>query len=119
MFDGIMCETNAVRLVLRGCVDGRSAPDMLDGMEAVILLNTCDVVLDITGVTHLDGSAIGAFSFLFRRLAAEGRKLRVEGASGQPLRLLRDLGIAPVLGIAPPAAQRRIAAAHLGWALAR
>ena len=119
MFDGIMCESKTVRLVLRGCLDGRSAPDMLDGMEAMILLNTSDVVLDISGVTQLDGSAIGAFSFLFRRLVAQGRKLRIEGASGQPLRMLRDLGIASVLGIAPPTPPRRLAAAHFGWALAR
>ncbi len=118
MFDGIMCESNTVRLVLRGCLDGSSAPDLLEGMEAVIQLNRSDVVLDIANVSMLDGSAIGAFSFLFRRLAAQGRKLSVQGASGQPLRLLRDLGIASILGVAP-SSPRRAAAAHFGWALAR
>lgn len=118
MFDGIMCETNTVRLVLRGCLDSQSAPDMLEGMEAVIRGNGTDVILDLTAVSRLDGSAIGAFSFLYRRLAAQGRALLVEGACGQPLRLLRDLGIASILGIAPPA-PRRAAAAHFGWALAR
>ena len=118
MFDGIMCESNTVRLVLRGCLDAGAAPDLLEGMEAVIRLDAADVVLDIAAVSRLDGSAIGAFSFLFRRLAAQGRKLLVEGASGQPLRLLRDLGIAPLLGIVP-SAPRRAAAAHFGWALAR
>ena len=118
MFDGIMCESNTVRLVLRGCIDGVSAPDLLEGMEAVIRLGNSDVVLDIAQVSQLDGSAIGAFSFLFRRLAAQGRTLAVRGASGQPLRLLRDLGIAAILGIAP-AQPRRVAAAHSAWALAR
>jgi anti-anti-sigma factor len=119
MFDGIMCETNTVRLVLRGCLDGQSAPDMLEGMEAVVQLNRSDVVLDLASVSQLDGSAIGAFSFLYRRLGAQGRSLTVEGACGQPLRLLRDLGIDAILGIAPPPAPRRAAAAHIGLALAR
>lgn len=118
MFDGIMCESNTVRLTLRGCLDGAAAPQLLDGMEAVVQLNKSDVVLDLTAVSMLDGSAIGAMAFLFRRLAAQGRKLAVTGASGQPLRMLRDLGIASILGIAP-SAPRRSAAAHFGWALAR
>jgi stage II sporulation protein AA (anti-sigma F factor antagonist) len=118
MFDGIMCDSNKVRLVLRGCLDAASAAELLDGMEAVIQLNRTDVVLDIASVSLLDGSAVGAIGFLFRRLAAQGRKLAVEGASGQPLRLLRDLGIAHILGIAP-STPRRAAASHFGWALAR
>ncbi len=118
MFDGIMCESNTVRLILRGCVDGASAPGLLEGMEAVIRHGNSDVVLDIAHVSQLDGSAIGAFSFLFRRLAAQGRKLAVRGASGQPLRMLRDLGIASLLGVVAPQ-PRRVAAAHFAWALAR
>lgn len=118
MFDGIMCESNTVRLLLRGRLDAASAPVLMDGMAAVIQLNESDVVLDLANVSHLDGSAIGAISFLFRRLAAQGRTLLVEGAAGQPLRLLRDLGLASILGIAIPA-PRRVAAAHFSWALAR
>lgn len=119
MFDGIFCESNTVRLALCGSVDGASAPDLVEWMEAVIRQGSTDVVLDLSRVSLLDGSAIGAISFLFRRLTAQGRKLAVEGASGQPLRLLRDLGIATLLGLAAPAAPRRAAAAHFAWALAR
>ncbi len=118
MFDGIMCGSNPVRLVLRGALEPLAVREMLDGLEALIHHETADVVIDLAAVSHLDGTAIGAFGFLFRRLVAQGRRLLVEGASGQPLRLLQELGIAAILGIAP-APPRRAAAAHAGWALAR
>ena len=50
-------------------------------------------------VGHLDGSGIGAIAFLRKRLLAAGQSLDVSGAHGQPLSLLRQLGLARSFGL--------------------
>ncbi len=57
------------------------------------------VVLDLTQVERLDGSGIGAIAFLRKRLLAAGQAMEVVGANGQPLALLRMLGLAAVFGL--------------------
>jgi stage II sporulation protein AA (anti-sigma F factor antagonist) len=57
------------------------------------------VVLDLSLVEALDGSGIGAIAFLRKRLTAAGQKLEVTGAHGQPLSMLRQLGLARSFGL--------------------
>ena len=57
------------------------------------------VVLDLSQVEALDGSGIGAIAFLRKRLAAAGQSLELAGAHGQPLSLLRQLGLARCFGL--------------------
>lgn len=59
------------------------------------------VVLDLSRVDRMDGSGVGAIAFLSKRLRAAGLALRVEGARGQPLALLRELGLAALFGLEP------------------
>lgn len=59
------------------------------------------VVLDLSRVDRMDGSGIGAIAFLAKRLRAAGLALDVEGARGQPLALLRELGLAALFGLEP------------------
>ncbi|MBX9748900.1 MAG: STAS domain-containing protein [Roseococcus sp.] len=58
------------------------------------------VVLDLSEVDHMDGSGIGAIAFLRKRLLAAGLSLDLSGAHGQPLALLRKLGLARSFGLA-------------------
>lgn len=58
------------------------------------------VVLDLSAVERLDGSGIGAIAFLRKRLLAAGVSLNLAGVHGQPLALLRKLGLAPSFGLA-------------------
>ena len=57
-----------------------------------------DVLVDLTGVNYLDGSGVGAIAYIFKRLQARGYNLTVQGATGQPRRMLWILGIGSVLG---------------------
>ena len=57
------------------------------------------VVLDLSKVEQMDGSGIGAIAYLRKRLMAAGRSLDVAGVHGQPLALLRQLGLARSFGL--------------------
>lgn len=57
------------------------------------------VVLDLSAVNQMDGSGIGAIAYLRKRLSAAGQRLDLTGAHGQPLALLRQLGLARSFGL--------------------
>ncbi len=59
-----------------------------------------DVVLDLSGVDFMDSHGAGAVASLTRRLGLKGLQLKVVGLHGQPLRLLLDLHLVPVSGLA-------------------
>ncbi len=71
-----------------------------------------NVVLDLSGVDFIDSHGAGALASLIRRLALKGLQLKIVGLHGQPLRLLLDLHLVSVSGVAtgavnPPPRQGR------------
>ncbi|MCC6718041.1 MAG: STAS domain-containing protein [Acetobacteraceae bacterium] len=99
MFERIHSEPGRVRLHLRGGLDSEASRGMRDSLAALAAVEAREVVIDLSHVTFIDGSGIGALSFLFKRLAARGRRLSLAGVSGQPLAMLRHLGLTTALGI--------------------
>lgn len=71
-----------------GCVETRAIFESL-----VETVNQESVSLDLSDVSFLDSSGIGAIVFLFKRLKAKGSELTLSGANGQPAELLRLLRI--------------------------
>ena len=55
-----------------------------------------DVMLDLSRVTFVDSTGIGALVALHRRLVARGHKLKVFGLRGQPLQLFMNLKLIPL-----------------------
>jgi anti-anti-sigma factor len=58
---------------------------------------TGDVMLDLSRVTFVDSTGIGALVILHKRLVARGHRLKVSGLRGQPLQLFVNLKLIPVL----------------------
>jgi anti-anti-sigma factor len=87
--------THVLRLAGRLASDGVAA--LRPRLANAIRPDGGDVVADLTDVTFIDGAGIGALAFLYRRLAAGGRRLGVAGATGQPRDCLSDLGLARLL----------------------
>jgi len=56
-----------------------------------------DVVLDFGQVTFIDSSGLGAIVFLFKRLRALNKNLKLVNTTGQPLQLLQYLRIDKVI----------------------
>jgi anti-anti-sigma factor len=98
MFQIISDTDSGVHLRFGGSIEAEHAVALRTVMEDAINLPG-PVVLDFTSVTLIDGSGIGAIAFLFKRLRGQGRALSIIGASGQPLALLDQLGIAGLLGV--------------------
>jgi anti-anti-sigma regulatory factor len=80
-------------LRLAGPLDGDGVAALRPRLVAAVANPTADVTADLSGVTRIDGSGIGALAFLHRRLAAAGRRLGLAGANGQPRACLQDLGL--------------------------
>ena len=51
------------------------------------------VIVDLKGVNFLDSSGVGALVFLFKRLIADERKMKLIGLSGQPAELMHLLRV--------------------------
>lgn len=108
---GMLC------LHLAGALDASGAEALRPGFEALGQEARQDVVLDISEVSYLDGAGVGAVAYLFKRLAAKGRRLRLQGATGQPLATLRSLGLGRVFGLdAPQSRGGLIFGKGLAWA---
>lgn len=80
-------------------LDAAGASALRPTLESVALARAPRVVLDLSRVEMMDGSGIGAIAFLRKRLLAAGQAMEVVGAHGQPLALLRSLGLATVFGL--------------------
>ncbi len=91
--------TPTIALRLQGMLDGEAVTALRDELAAAVRGECASVTVDLSDVSFMDGAGIGALAFLFRRLTAAGRRLHVTGANGQPLALLRDLGLARTLGL--------------------
>ena len=55
-----------------------------------------DVMLDLSRVTYVDSSGVGALVTLHKRLIARGHRLKISGLRGQPLQLFVNLKLIPV-----------------------
>lgn len=99
MFQRIASEDGRVRLHLKGSMDGPQWLALRSGFEALSSAPVGDVVLDLSNVTFIDGPGVAAIGFLFKRLRAKGRRLVMAGVGGQPLALLRDHGLARIMGL--------------------
>lgn len=92
--------TSANLIKLAGAFDAAAAADARPRLDTVIE-GDGDVVFDLSDVDFIDSSGIGAIVFLFKRLTAKGRGLRLAGVHGQPLQLMEFLRIPRVIPIEP------------------
>ncbi len=99
MFERIRSERGRVTLHIAGVPDRRTWHDLREGLNVLAGSAEDEVVLDFSAVAHLDGPAIGAIAFLFKRLRARGRRLILVGLTGQPMALIQELGVAAMLGV--------------------
>ena len=91
--------TKTTHLRLHGRLDGPAVTELRDALAEIVRGPAMTLMVDLSGVTLIDGAGVGALAFLFRRLTASGRKLHVTGVTGQPLAFLRDLGLTETLGL--------------------
>jgi anti-sigma B factor antagonist len=90
--------TLTATLRFEGALDALTAGDVRPRLEQVLAERPTDVVVDLHRVTVLDSTGVGAIVSLFKRLKAQGGQMRVVGAQGQPLAVLKLLKLDRVFG---------------------
>lgn len=78
---------------VKGDFDAAAVRDLRPKLDHVVDHEEGKVVLDLTDVSFIDSSGIGAVVFLYKRLVAKGREFAVRGLNGQPKELFAYLRI--------------------------
>ncbi|NCF29666.1 MAG: STAS domain-containing protein [Gammaproteobacteria bacterium] len=84
-------KTRIVRV--RENLDAVTAPQLIEAFHGMSTEGLQDLVLDLSEVRFLDSSGIGAIVDIFRHLRSCGIKFAVAGAAGQPLDLIKMVGL--------------------------
>ena len=87
-------ENSELLLLLNGDFDAQGTQEIRQSLKNVVdNSEPKSIVLDIGGVSFIDSSGVGAIVFLFKQLKAQGRKMRITAANGQPAELLQMLRV--------------------------
>ncbi len=87
-------------LRIEGALDAHTVRDLRPTLDALVADKPKRVTVDLSGLTLIDSSGVGAIVSLFKRVKAEGGEVVVVRAQEQPLAVLRLLKLDRVLGIA-------------------
>jgi anti-sigma B factor antagonist len=93
---------------------GRACQDVEWEVEELVRANQKKVILDISGVKHLDSTGIGIIVMSFGKLKKAGGELRVAGAQGVIEEIFRITNVDRVIKLYATAE----AAAQASWAVA-
>lgn len=77
-------------------LDAASVAAMREEIDA-IAAGDADVIIDMSQCRFIDSSGVGAIVYLHKRMRTRGYRVQLSGLQGQPLKLLRHLGIAGML----------------------
>lgn len=110
----IRVEKTTMTLSLMGNLDSDAAAALRPTVESLVTDWHDALTIDLRLVRFLGGAGVGVVAFLAKRL---GRRVSVINASGQPLDLLRHLGLDRVFGLPPAirAPRGRRAVGGLVW----
>lgn len=84
---------NSALIVLNEDFDAQAVAEIRPALESISTNSLQDVIVDLSGVTFMDSSGIGALVFLYKRLRSKGRTLVLVGTRGQPEKLISMLRI--------------------------
>ncbi len=84
---------NNLMIKLSGEMDALGCSKIRPNLEEITTLQHQHIVLDISSISFIDSSGIGAIVFLFKRLKEQGRSMEIIGVQGQPQELMKLLRI--------------------------
>lgn len=80
-------------ILLTGEMDANGCSEIRPDLEAITQQLQSHIVLDLSGISFIDSSGIGAIVFLFKRLKEQQRSMGIIGVQGQPQELMTLLRI--------------------------
>ena len=84
-------------VTLEGSFDALSTPRVRSTLDALVTDKRPDVAMDLSSLRSIDSSGVGAVVSLYKRVRAQGGRVRVQGLHGQPLAIFRLLRLDRVL----------------------
>lgn len=80
-----------VVLRIEGELDALTAPELRPALDQVVSDGNPRVTVDLSGLRLIDSSGVGALVSMYKRVRGRGGRVRVVGASHQPLAVFRLL----------------------------
>jgi anti-anti-sigma factor len=85
-------DTGAATLLrLEGALDALSTPASRTALDTLVNDRRSPVAIDMSALSSIDSSGVGAVVSLYKRVVAQGGRLSVQGLSGQPLAIFQLL----------------------------
>ncbi|MBE0475974.1 MAG: anti-sigma factor antagonist [Coriobacteriia bacterium] len=97
-------DSRACVVRVEGEIDISVVPEMREALDAALQGGYVNVVIDLSGVTYADSSALGLLVWLDHRLSPRGGKLVLAGANSDVTRILELSGlisVAPSVSASP------------------
>ena len=90
----------ADRTMLRiaGSFDAISTPQLRVPLDMVVAARRSKVELDLSSLRSIDSSGVGAIVSLYKRVRAQGGRVKLQGLHGQPLAIFQLLRLDRLLG---------------------
>lgn len=84
------CESTSDNLMIKlsGEMDAQGCSEIRPELEKIANQKQPQVTLDISQVSFIDSSGVGAIVFLFKRLKEQSRSMEIIGVQGQPKELM-------------------------------
>jgi len=79
---------NNLMITLSGEMDAQGCTEIRPRLEEIMLQKEPHIVIDVSAVSFIDSSGIGAIVFLFKRLKEQNRSMEIIGVQGQPKELM-------------------------------
>ncbi|WP_284204416.1 STAS domain-containing protein [Psychromonas marina] len=81
-------DNNNLMITLSGEMDALGCSKIRPNLEQISAQKQAHIVIDISRVSFIDSSGIGAIVFLFKRLKEQQRTMKITGVQGQPKELM-------------------------------
>jgi len=79
---------DSLTIKLSGEMDAHGCSKIRPDLEQVTNQSQTHIIIDISSVSFIDSSGIGAIVFLFKRLKSQHRSMEIIGVQGQPKELM-------------------------------
>jgi anti-sigma B factor antagonist len=93
-------EDGATVLRVRGELDALSCPELRPVLDELAALGKCAVVVDLSELRLIDSSGVGVLVSLYKRVRANGGRVKFAGVTAQPLVIFKLLRLDHALELA-------------------
>jgi anti-sigma B factor antagonist len=90
---------DGIRLAISGALDALTVPEVRAVLDAVAAARPHRVVIDLSELTILDSSGVGAIVSLYKRIKVHDGTVSIVRVHGQPLLVLQALELDRVFAI--------------------